>query len=397
MVPIVVRIAVPKLLIKILALVIPLSLFLPSANGEQLKRYKILYPDGSFIMNSGSSNPVVVEGYPSVYSTLVFFHDPRGIDNSVCASGCRPVLDSYQNDVQEGTPAATPSATPAPTPSATPNATPSATATQVPQRAALTSLEIELYSVSQSDFQWSINASAGGASTVLYNNFSFVWLVTGPNGEIDSGNSGTSVLAESTVGQIASFHTKNLLSGTSYIVSVIANNSGNDLRAIRTITTKNLLKVTTPSDTQTVTTPSDTQTVTTPSDTQTVANNTIQNNTGTVVTLVPKAEDPAGDLTTDEIPSVPTPKFENLNSKQKEDLLSVVYRSAKSTLITVATQTPDISLLIMATKKGAKTITFKIQTDQDGIAKVKSIKNLLGYVVTLSIGSINLDSDLVRK
>jgi hypothetical protein len=105
-----------KRLVPISLIALSLSIVIPIANAEQLKRYKILYPNGSFIMNAGSSNPIVIEGYPSVYSTLIFYHDPRGIDNSVCAAGCRPVLDSYQNNVDEGTPTPTPSATPTPTP-----------------------------------------------------------------------------------------------------------------------------------------------------------------------------------------------------------------------------------------------------------------------------------------
>ena len=88
-----------KRLVRISLIVLSLSMVIPVANAEQLMRYKILYPDGSFIMNAGSSNPIVVEGYPSVYSNLIFTHDPRGIDNAVCAAGCRPVLDSYQNQI----------------------------------------------------------------------------------------------------------------------------------------------------------------------------------------------------------------------------------------------------------------------------------------------------------
>ena len=58
--------------LRFISLVIIFSLIPTNANAEQLKRYKIVYPDGSFVMNAGTTNPVVVEGYPSVYSTLIF-------------------------------------------------------------------------------------------------------------------------------------------------------------------------------------------------------------------------------------------------------------------------------------------------------------------------------------
>ena len=371
--------------VKLISLGVILSLIPGTAHAEQLKRYKITYPDGTFVMNAGTTNPVVVEGYPSVYSTLIFYHDPSGLNNALCAAGCRPVLDSYQNDVAEGVPTSTETSTASS--STTPVSQPSQSTTPLSDKGPLGGLEIELYSISQNDFQWTLNAVANNSRVITYSNFSYNWSAVGPSGLVDSGNSGRSNLIESRQGQIASFHLKNLLPGTTYVISVSAVNGGANYRATRAITTKNTIinpnspivdSATSIKDTRTVTT--DTRTVNTKIETiptgltqETVTLSSISD-TQTIYLVV-----------------------SNLSSTEKEKQLQIALKNDKTSIITVSTEFAGAPLKITATRKGYKSINLNVSTDTNGDAQLKTSKNLSGFTVVLSIGKVRLDTDVVRK
>ncbi len=371
--------------VKLISLGVILSLIPSTAHAEQLKRYKITYPDGTFVMNAGTTNPVVVEGYPSVYSTLIFYHDPSGLNNALCAAGCRPVLDSYQNDVAEGVPTSTETSTASSSP--TPVSQPSQSTTPLSDKGPLAGLEIELYSISQNDFQWTLNAVANNSRVITYSNFSYIWSAVGPSGLVDSGNSGSSNLIESSQGQIASFHLKNLLPGTTYVISVSAVNAGANYRATRTITTKNTIINPNSPIVDSATSTKDTRTVTT--DTRTVNAKIETMPTGLTQETV----------TLSSISDTQTIYLvvSNLSSTEKEKQLQIALKSDKTSIITVSTEFAGAPLKITATRKGYKSININVSTDTNGDAQLKTSKNLSGFTVVLSIGKVRLDTDLVRK
>ena len=362
-----------------------LSSALPNANAEQLRRYKILYPDGTYIMNSGTSNPIVVEGYPSVYSTIVFTHDPRGIDNSVCASGCRPVLDDYQSDNTEGTPS---------TPSTSPS--PSTPIVREDTKAQLTEIQIEIYQISQNQIQWTLDAYAGKSRTVLYTNFSYSWKVTGPSGEVDSGKSILNAIAESSAGMIASFNLTNLQSGTPYVVSVEYQQSGSFYQVSRTITTKNALPAAPILETVTPIL----ETVTPILETVTPILET--------VTAIKSESEIKSELVSKVIQQISLTSsvkqkmaiagtyFATFSKEEKEDLLFVIVKKSGSSIIIVATDFANLNMTVTATKKGQKTLLFNVKTDKDGDIQIKTNTNLNGFTVSLNIGTAKLDADLVK-
>ena len=362
-----------------------LSSALPNANAEQLRRYKILYPDGTYIMNSGTSNPIVVEGYPSVYSTIVFTHDPRGIDNSVCASGCRPVLDDYQSDNTEGTPS---------TPSTSPS--PSTPIIREDTKAQLTEIQIEIYQISQNQIQWTLDAYAGKSRTVLYTNFSYSWKVTGPSGEVDSGKSILNAIAESSAGMIASFNLTNLQSGTPYVVSVEYQQSGSFYQVSRTITTKNALPAAPILETVTPIL----ETVTPILETVTPILET--------VTAIKSESEIKSELVSKVIQQISLTSsvkqkmaiagtyFATFSKEEKEDLLFVIVKKSGSSIIIVATDFANLNMTVTATKKGQKTLLFNVKTDKDGDIQIKTNTNLNGFTVSLNIGTAKLDADLVK-
>jgi hypothetical protein len=361
-------------------------------------------------MNSGTSNPIVVEGYPSVYSTIVFTHDPRGIDNSVCASGCRPVLDDYQSDNTEGTPSTPP--------------TPSTPIIREDTKAQLTEIQIEIYQISQNQLQWTLDAYAGKSRTVLYTNFSYSWKVTGPSGEVDSGKSIPNAIAESSAGMIASFNLTSLQSGTPYVVSVEYQQSGSFYQVSRTITTKNeipatpILETATPIlETATPILETATPILETATPILETATPILETATPILETATPILETATAIKSESEIKSelvsgviqqislsssvkqkmaIVGTYFATFSKEEKEDLLFVIVKKSGSSIIIVATDFANLNMTVTATKKGQKTVVFNVKTDKDGDIQIKTNANLNGFTVSLNIGAVKLDADLVK-
>ena len=157
-------------------------------------------------------------------------------------------------------------------------------------------------------------------------------------------------------------------------------------------------QATTPTDTITVTSALDTITVTSALDTNTViaiadtstATNPAFNRIISILTV----------SSISEIDSRTVSAATLLNSyttAEKEKLLNVTIKSTKPTVISVASDIPDIKMTVTATKAGSKSIVFNIKTNSEGDGQIKTSKNLTGYTVTLSANGIKLDSDKALK
>ena len=64
--------------------------------------------------------------------------------------------------------------------------------------------------------------------------------------------------------------------------------------------------------------------------------------------------------------------------------------------IAIETDFANSKLLLTASKKGSKTITINVKTDNEGDAAVSTTRNLKGFTVTLTKGKVVLDKDVVR-
>jgi len=263
-----------------------------------------------------------------------------------------------------------------------------------------------LYSISQADFQWTLNASAGGSRIVTYQSFSYNWSVQSSSGEIESGNSGANSLLESTAGQIASFHVKNLLPGNSYTVSVTANNAGIEYKTTRVITTKNLIPVPTQTESSTSLTQTESSTSLTTSPTISrvetpIVQPVVATETSTVSSspaATTKGSVTGGQTTptTAATPSVsPRPVSETSLEGQDEDprgSLTVRRTDNGRYRIALTTNLESEDVVIRATKKGAKTIRFQVTLNEDGRAVILTSRNLVGYRLALIFGEDSLDS-----
>ena len=65
-------------------------------------------------------------------------------------------------------------------------------------------------------------------------------------------------------------------------------------------------------------------------------------------------------------------------------------------ILKVESNLPEETLTIRATKKGARTLRFSINTDEDGIGGIRTKTKLSGYTLVLSFGSDKLDQVRVK-
>ena len=89
--------------------------------------------------------------------------------------------------------------------------------------------------------------------------------------------------------------------------------------------------------------------------------------------------------------------FKAYSVTDKENLLKVLIKSSKLAVIKVSTDVPSVNIVVTLSKKGEKTMIYKVKTDSEGKFQMTSSKKLIGFTVSLLMDKVRLDSDLVRK
>ena len=80
-----------------------------------------------------------------------------------------------------------------------------------------------------------------------------------------------------------------------------------------------------------------------------------------------------------------------------EGSLTVTYSSSLARFVLrVESNLPDESLTVRATKRGAKSLRFTINTDEDGVGGLRTRTKLSGYTLTLLYGTTKLDTARVK-
>jgi hypothetical protein len=151
--------------------------------------------------------------------------------------------------------------------------------------------------------------------------------------------------------------------------------------------------VSTSTDTRTATTSTDTRTATTSTDTRTTTTSSSTSSETRTVAIAAIASIANSESRTATAGNL----LNTFSAAEKEGLLDVTLKSVKSTLINISTDIPKVSMVVIASKKNAPTITYKVTTNSSGDALIKANRNLVGYTVTLNAGKIKLDSDLVKR
>jgi hypothetical protein len=68
---------------------------------------------------------------------------------------------------------------------------------------------------------------------------------------------------------------------------------------------------------------------------------------------------------------------------------------AKSTIIEIDLNTPALEISIVATKKGAPSITRTVTVDDEGDRTVKFSKNLKGYLIKIIVDGETIDKERI--
>jgi len=89
--------------------------------------------------------------------------------------------------------------------------------------------------------------------------------------------------------------------------------------------------------------------------------------------------------------------LKSMSFSEKESQLAIKIIAKSNLIISVNTELTNSFLQVIATKKGSKTFTFSIQTNENGDAKLNVKNNLSGYSVSLKAGADTLDSDKVKQ
>jgi hypothetical protein len=76
--------------------------------------------------------------------------------------------------------------------------------------------------------------------------------------------------------------------------------------------------------------------------------------------------------------------------------VSLKTRSAKATVLTLDIEASKVKVQVVATKKGSKTLTQTVSTDEDGNRSVKFNKNLQGFTIKIIVDGKTLDTIKVK-
>jgi hypothetical protein len=84
-----------------------------------------------------------------------------------------------------------------------------------------------------------------------------------------------------------------------------------------------------------------------------------------------------------------------LKALDKESQLVTKIEKSKRTSVSINTEFSNSLIQFTAVKKGSKTISFAVLTNENGDAKLNMKRNLSGFTVSLKAGTVTLDKDKV--
>jgi len=113
-------------------------------------------------------------------------------------------------------------------------------------------------------------------------------------------------------------------------------------------------------------------------------------------TVLPSIE-PASKSTNTETVTAVTPISEEIQEENKiTGSVELKSRSAKTTVLALDIDAAKTKVRVIATKKGAKTISQTVSTDADGEKSVKFDRNLKGYTIRIIVDGLTIDTLKVK-
>jgi hypothetical protein len=246
-------------------------------------------------------------------------------------------------------------------------------------------------SISQTDIQFGICFYSRNQSRISYTNVSYSWAVKDETNTIDSGSgppagvtlieSGACTYGNSKILGIRVF---NLKPGTTYFVETRGSNAGVQFSNREAFTTQvRIISPAMPSG-----------------DSSTALSETNTAAVGETITVITppglqEATQTPG-LTTANLPeTISVVPLESDGEEIEEPLaadLTAKKESSGKYLISIKSNIYEDQLVVKATKKGSKLIIFKVLTNVNGKAAIRTTRNLAGYKLTLYIDDLLLDS-----
>jgi hypothetical protein len=247
-------------------------------------------------------------------------------------------------------------------------------------------------SIGQTDIQFGICFYSRNQSRITYTNVSYSWTVTDTNRTLDSGSgppSGVTLIESGACNygnsKLVNVRVSNLAPGTSYFVETRGNNAGVQFSNREGFTTQAESIVSSPivSETNTVRSETVTASIETRS-AQIIESATVLSAplTQGALPLAPSGSAGAVPLESDgeEIDAPPTAE------------IGVRKESTGKFLISLESNIYEEQLLVRAFKKGSKLVIFKVSTNVDGRAAIRTSRNLAGFKLAVYVGDQFLDS-----
>jgi hypothetical protein len=112
-------------------------------------------------------------------------------------------------------------------------------------------------------------------------------------------------------------------------------------------------------------------------------------------TVLPSIEPAFKSANTETVTTV-TPISEDVEENKITGSVELKSRSAKTTVLALDIDAAKTRVRVVATKKGAKTLSQTVSTDADGEKSVKFDRNLKGYTIRIIVDGVTIDSLKVK-
>jgi hypothetical protein len=252
---------------------------------------------------------------------------------------------------------------------------------------------------SQNQIQW-VTCLESPSGSMLYpkrDDLSYSYSVSGPSGVINSGtyapvwiDSMSSCTGNNGGNQYSvAYNLTGLTAGTTYQFTINGSIAGSSFTSSKSFTT---LGAPTPSPTPAPTF-SETSTVSstpTPSETRTVSSTPTPTPTPSETRTVSSTPTPTPTPTPKSNPNV-TAVEDDGEEEDPSATLGVSKRSNGKYQLVISSNVSEERLIISATRKGFKSITYRVNTNDSGDASIITSRNLSGFTLTLRYNGDNLD------
>ena len=264
-------------------------------------------------------------------------------------------------------------------------------------------------SISQTDIQFGICFYSRNQSRISYTNVSYSWAVKDSTQTLDSGSgppAGVTLIESGACNygnsKILGVRVSNLKPGTTYYVETRGNNAGVQFSNREAFTTQAGV-ISTPAPTvDSSTVVSETKTVTVVSEAKpaSVAPETKPAAVSETVTVIAPSAPQEVTQTQNVVPvnlpeAIAVIPLESDGEEIEEPPVAELAAKRESSgkyLISIKSNIYEDQLMVKATKKGAKLILFKVLTNGNGKAAIRTTRNLVGYKLNLYIDDLFLDS-----